>query len=102
MKAPEIRIAELVLRQIDVFIADKAKLKKEKTYTKVSKKENRTNLYLFLINKKSDYSMDFFVAIDGSGKCEFHDKKPEQACYHVLDLVVKGQYQGTRIDWFNE
>lgn len=99
MKAPEIRIAEFVLQKISEETFDA--LDQDKLRLKVVK-QNRTNLYLFLINKKSDYSMDFFVTINGSGKCDFYDKKPEQACYHVLDLVVKGQYQGTRIDWFNE
>lgn len=97
MKSPEIRIAEFILIDIDskrIFV--------DKKLNPVSKRENREKLYNFFINKPSDYKIDFFVTIGQDGDCEFSDKKPEQACYHVLDLVVKGQYQGTRIDWFNE
>lgn len=97
MKSPEIRIAEFILKDLDskrIFV--------DKKLNPVLKRENREKLYHFFINKPNDYKIDFFAVIGESGDCEFFDKKPEQACYHVLDLVVKGQYQGTRIDYFHE
>lgn len=96
MKSPEIRIAEFILKDID-----SKRLFVDKQLNSICNKLNKEKLYLFFLNKTSQYTMDFFVQIN-ENDCDFYDKKPEGASYHVIDIVANGKYHQTRIDYFTE